>query len=480
MRWLVASLIASLILVAAVMVPVAWSCGGYGDLSAHLVARKLAATESDESAGKLADQLRALGPEGLQALLDVRDGVAAEENPVQQQAAAARSVPPKLSERLSRLDSYVDRVAGQRGASISRLYWYTDMSKATEVAKASKKPILSLRMLGNLTEECSCANSRFFRTSLYSNAEVSKYLRENYVLHWQSVRPVPKVTIDFGDGRKLVRTVTGNSIHFVLDNDGRVIDGLPGLYGPQAFARWLADTKSFVDTLAPLSPQNQDALLVDYHGRHAKRLHTMWTNDVQRVAPDLAAKLIAEQKAHETAGPKESERRPTAREAAKVAIGKSAIEAVLVDAVTVPAGELEAATDDEMWKLIAALRAEDAKLDATSIAIIRSENPPTAKEAARMAFSKARVEDPIVRMVRQFEASIALDTVKNEYLLHRQIHEWLASSAERPTVDALNERVYAELFLTPSSDPWLGLAPADTYTALENGGTVAEKQGEKQ
>ena len=26
-------------------------------------------------------------------------------------------------------------------------------------------------------------------------------------------------------------------------------------------------------------------------------------------------------------------------------------------------------------------------------------------------------------------------------------------------VDTLNEWVYAELFLTPSSDPWLGLAP---------------------
>ena len=32
------------------------------------------------------------------------------------------------------------------------------------------------------------------------------------------------------------------------------------------------------------------------------------------------------------------------------------------------------------------------------------------------------------------------------------------------------DRVYAELFLTPSSDPWLGLVPSDTYTALRDGG----------
>ena len=39
-------------------------------------------------------------------------------------------------------------------------------------------------------------------------------------------------------------------------------------------------------------------------------------------------------------------------------------------------------------------------------------------------------------------------------------------------VDALNRRVYAELFLTPDTDPWLGLAPANTFSALENGGLV--------
>ena len=30
-------------------------------------------------------------------------------------------------------------------------------------------------------------------------------------------------------------TVTGNSVHYILDCEGRVLDALPGLYGPQAF-----------------------------------------------------------------------------------------------------------------------------------------------------------------------------------------------------------------------------------------------------
>src|SRR5262249_16704332 len=108
-----------------------------------------------------------------------------------------------------------------------------------KAAEASGLPILSLRMLGKLDDEYSCANSRFFRTVLYANDEVSELLRRRFVLHWQSVRPVPRIEIDFGDGRRLERTVTGNSIHYVLDAEGRVIDALPGLYGPETFLRVL-------------------------------------------------------------------------------------------------------------------------------------------------------------------------------------------------------------------------------------------------
>ena len=39
-----------------------------------------------------------------------------------------------------------------------------------------------------------------------------------------------------------------------------------------------------------------------------------------------------------------------------------------------------------------------------------------------MSVSKGRVEDPLLRVVMNFQQSMALDTVKNEYALHRQIH----------------------------------------------------------
>ena len=166
---------------------------------------------------------------------------------------------------------------------------------------------------------------------------------------------------------------------------------------------------------------------------------------------------------------------PTAAKAAPLAISKGDIEMPMLAATALaPEESLAAATTDDVWKRIAGLHTRDAELDATSVALIRSQHPAAAKAAVR-AISKMYVEDPLIRMVRNFQGAVALDTVRNEYTFHRQIHAWLAEQAGRRTdapLDPFNERVYAELFLTPSSDPWLGLMPADVYTALEENGVV--------
>jgi hypothetical protein len=40
----------------------------------------------------------------------------------------------------------------------------------------------------------------------------------------------------------------------------------------------------------------------------------------------------------------------------------------------------------------------------------------------------------------------------------------------RTDLEKFNEKVYAELFLTPGTDPWLGLLEKDVYAAIDNGG----------
>jgi hypothetical protein len=74
-------------------------------------------------------------------------------------------------------------------------------------------------------------------------------------------------------------------------------------------------------------------------------------------------------------------------------------------------------------------------------------------------------------MLANLQTSIAQDTLENEYVLHRRIHQWFGQGGVRD-FESFNQRVYAELFLTPRSDPWLGLAPEDTFSAVEGGGLV--------
>ena len=143
----------------------------------------------------------------------------------------------------------LDAVCAQVDAHTTMLYWFTDLDAAIAEARRTKRPILSLRLLGRLDEELSCANSRFFRKSLYIDPSINRAMRERFVLHWQSVRAVPKVTIDFGNGRTLVKTLTGNSTHLVLDMFGRPVDALPGLFSAEVFAQLLvrAHAKAMAD-----------------------------------------------------------------------------------------------------------------------------------------------------------------------------------------------------------------------------------------
>jgi len=139
----------------------------------------------------------------------------------------------------------LDAVCAQRDAHTALLYWFTELDLAIAEARRTGKPILSLRLLGRLDEELSCANSRFFRKLLYPDAQINQVLRQDFVLHWESVRPVPKVTLDFGNGRRIERTLTGNSAHLVLDPNGRIVDALPGLVSREAFLELLTQARTF-------------------------------------------------------------------------------------------------------------------------------------------------------------------------------------------------------------------------------------------
>jgi hypothetical protein len=379
-------------------------------------------------------QLRAQGPRGLEIFLNThRDSL---NNPS-----------PEMREAL-------DALCQQRDCYASKLYWYTDLAQAKAAAIASGKPILSLRLLGRLDQDLSCANSRFFRVALYPNAEIAQLLRDRYILHWESVRDVPKVTVDFGDGRKLEGTLTGNSIHYILDSSGRPIDAIPGLYGPQAFLRQLSEGEQAVKQYTQRQGTAKESFLRDYHRQRLAAIQRQWAADLAKLGIQNPPRLVGM--------PADNSEPPSAVIAGTMAVSKSRVESPLLSNVS-PATRNQAAlreiTDEATWQRIAQLYASDAKLDRNSIALIGAKRFPNGNA------------ENLQRVVSNFENAIALDTVRNEYMLHSQIHQWFLEGNETiNNVNALNEKVYAQLFLTPNSDPWLGLMSSEGYSAIDNDG----------
>ena len=74
--------------------------------------------------------------------------------------------------------------------------------------------------------------------------------------------------------------------------------------------------------------------------------------------------------------------------------------------------------------------------------------------------------------VENFKQSLALDSLRNEYIFHRHIHQWFVKGKISSDIAKLNRRVYANLFLTPDEDPWLGLLSKYVYSAIENNGVI--------
>jgi len=335
------------------------------------------------------------------------------------------------SEALARRDRHareaLDKICAQHDCYASKLYWYTDLEAAKARARAEHKPILSLHLLGRLDEELSCANSRFFRKILYADGRISALLRKQYVLHWKTVRPVPIVTIDFGDGRVLKRTITGNSIHYLLDSEGKPIDAIPGLVSPKTFLASLSAAETLARELASLPSNRRESALKTWHQARIEETLAAWESDVRRLDPQ--------------APPFKAD-------------------------VPIRVAQLEKASEGR-WFSIGAQHSVEATIAPEVLKQIYSLLPtaPTPWEANRIATSKARVETPLLRQLRSLYYTLAEDSVRNEYQLHRQIHLWL-SSQQYIDVELLNARVYPQLFLMPLDDPWLGLKPF-AYSALD-------------
>jgi hypothetical protein len=436
------------------------SAGCNGALSSTSAVRStvdegLARTVVDGSVEEVDSAIAALrnrGPDGLSLLLDVYDA----------EVARAKEHPAAGDEaELARLRGALDRVARQKEAYASRLYWFTDMDQAKRAAQETGRPILSLRMLGNLDEELSCANSRFFRTALYPDAEVGRVLRDEFILYWSAERPAPVITIDFGDGRTIKRTVTGNSLHYVLDSSGRPVDAIPGLYGPAAFVRAVEDAGALARATGALDGAARLEAIRSHHAAALRKLEVAWHDELRKSGVAMADSTPLPGSPTTTTG------RPSASQAAPIGVSKGMVESRIVNALgAAPSAKGTPAPLTIPWAEIADRHLADAKLGESSRRVMAAKNPMDWTSSPRPLVGGA-----FEAMARGFEGAMAGDTVKNELTRHAAIHRWFLGE---PGIDfgKLNQKVYSELFLTPASDPWLGLVPPIVYTGLENDGFV--------
>ncbi|MBP7862294.1 hypothetical protein KA183_11470 [bacterium] len=99
---------------------------------------------------------------------------------------------------------------------------------------------------------------------LFSNPEISAYINQNFEPAWESVRSVPTITLDFGNGQKVTRTLHGNIATYVCTADGSIIDVIPGVYEPQAYLRQLKKMSEASRNIMVQSDRQFD-LISKYH-----------------------------------------------------------------------------------------------------------------------------------------------------------------------------------------------------------------------
>ena len=107
---------------------------------------------------------------------------------------------------------------------------------------------------------------------LFSSTELAQFISANFEPAWESVRPVPIVRIDFGNGTVLTRTLNGNIATYLCDTEGRTLDVLPGIYAPDAYRKQLEQFSLLHRYVLQEKPEARAAVLKDYHDRQAAAL----------------------------------------------------------------------------------------------------------------------------------------------------------------------------------------------------------------
>ena len=278
--------------------------------------------------------------------------------------------------------------------------WYNTVPDALGEAKQTHKPILLLSMFGHLDEEMPCANARTLRATLFKDPEFKKLVSEEVIPAWEMVREVPKINIDFGDGKKITRTVRGNAVMYLCNPDGKVVDAFPGIYTAKDF---IPAIKESIDQLVHADA----ASVVAYHRSRGHMVPQSLTTATKAVVESPTLELIG---AQPFAGAR---------------------------------SEFRADSPDKQKFTAAALQVSDLSLRPMT----PSEVIGTVTGGGTGDMSKVELENRI----------LANDSRTNMVRVRPIIHLWLASDPVLPTPAQARDAVLQTILKIPYKDPYFGL-----------------------
>lgn len=233
---------------------------------------------------------------------------------------------------------------------------------------------------------------------------------------WESVRPVPKVTIDFGDGRVMKRTLTGNTVMYVCRPDGRVVDALPGVYTPDDF---LAEVRKAMYMLRKSDGKSTGASLQQWHREQV-------TNAIKaEVMRTTMSKAVVESPLLNALG---------LRQRVKYVQGK----------VEVPAN---AVVDAKTAFVAVSARIDDVSKQPSTAELLRA-------RYARVPPDKQPTPEQFGKMV------VEMDSRTNVQLVRPAVHLLFSTYDRAQTTRECRDDVYKHILHVPIDDPNLGLADA--------------------
>ncbi len=235
------------------------------------------------------------------------------------------------------------------------------------------------------------------RAVTLSNPEVIKFLTNEVVPYWESLGPVPKVTIELGDGRVIKRTLGGNVVTYLLSSEGNVYDAFPGVYTPEHYLFEIHKT---------LEAIKSDSDLLSWHRQ------------------ELAA--------------------VTKTEEMRMTMSKAVVESPLLKALGESNSSNETKETSTAFQKYTA-RLQDISKQAATVAELRS---------SVLDSVQSNDPDEIGR------AAVAIDSLNNLKLIRPAVHLLFSSYKKLPSAQECSDQIYEDILHIPIHDPYLGLADA--------------------